>query len=73
MKFQDSVDPRLPAEFFGAHRVPGRELSEFLSAYYLWCQSELTEFLAEVTEFAAELSEFSLPKQYCRNSIPPVP
>ena len=22
-------------EFFGAHRVPGSELSEFLSAYYL--------------------------------------
>ena len=37
------------------------------------CQSELTEFLAELTELAAELSEFSLPKQYSRNSIPPVP
>ena len=36
------------------------------------CQSELTEFFAELTEFAAELSEFSLPKQYSRNSIPPV-
>ena len=36
------------------------------------CQSELTEFLAELTEFAAELSEFSPPKQYSRNSIPPV-
>ena len=36
------------------------------------CKSELTEFLAELTEFAAELSEFSLPKQYSRNSIPPV-
>ena len=35
--------------------------------------AELTEFLAELTEFAAELSEFSLPKQYSRNSIPPVP
>ena len=23
------------SEFFGPHRVPGRELSEFLSAYYL--------------------------------------
>ena len=34
---------------------------------------ELTEFLAELTEFAAELSEFSSPKQYSRNSIPPVP
>ena len=37
------------------------------------CKSELTEVLAELTEFAAELSEFSLPKQYSRNSIPPVP
>ena len=36
------------------------------------CTSELTEFLAELTEFAAELSEFSPPKQYPRNSIPPV-
>ena len=37
------------------------------------CKRELTEFLAELTEFAAELSEFSPPKQYSRNSIPPVP
>ena len=37
------------------------------------CKRELTEFLAELTEFAAELSEFSSPKQYSRNSIPPVP
>ena len=36
------------------------------------CKRELTEFLAELTEFAVELSEFSLPKQYSRNSIPPV-
>ena len=34
---------------------------------------EYAEFLAELTELAAELSEFSLPKQYSRNSIPPVP
>ena len=40
------------------------ELSELLSADYLWGQNDLTEFLAELTEFAAELSEFSLPKQY---------
>ena len=32
----------------------------------------VTEFFSELTEFAAELSEFSLPKQYSRNSIPPV-
>ena len=36
------------------------------------CESELTEFFAELTEFAAKLSEFSSPKQYSRNSIPPV-
>ena len=36
------------------------------------CQSELTEFFAELTEFAIKLSEFSSPKQYSRNSIPPV-
>ena len=34
------------------------------------CQSELTEFFAELT--AVKLSEFSSPKQYSRNSIPPV-
>ena len=34
-----------------------RELSEFLSAYYLCRQSELTEFFAELTEFAPKLSE----------------
>ena len=37
-------------EFFCPHRVPGRELSDFLSTYYL-CD-ELTEFFAELTEFA---------------------
>ena len=36
-------------------------------------QGELTEFFAELTEFAVKLSEFSSPKQYSRNSIPPVP
>ena len=50
--------------FFGPHRASRRELSEFLSAYYLCAKSELTEFFAELTEFAAELSEVSLPKQY---------
>ena len=29
-------------------------------------------FFAELSEFSAELSEFTLPKQYSRNSIPPV-
>ena len=57
--------------FFGDHRVPGRELSEFLSRLFM-CQSGLTEFFAELTEFAVvlELGEFSRPKQYSRNSIP---
>ena len=45
------------SEFFGPHRLPGSELSEFLSAYYFVCQSELTEFSAELTEFAPKLSE----------------
>ena len=60
------------SEFFGAHRVLGSELSEFLFSLLLVCQSELTEFFAELTEFAPKLSEFSPPKQYARNSIPPV-
>ena len=36
------------------------------------CQNELAEFFAELTEFAPKLSELSSPKQYSRNSIPPV-
>ena len=36
------------------------------------CKGELTEFFAEPTEFASKLSEFPSPKQYSRNSIPPV-
>ena len=60
------------SEFFGPHRVPGSELSEFLSAYYLCVSPNSPSFFAELTEFAAKLSEFSLPKQYSRNSIPPV-
>ena len=45
--------PKNSLNCFGPHRVPERELSELLLAYYL-CQSELTEFFAE------ELSEFTL-------------
>ena len=30
------------SEFFGPHGVPARELSEFLSAYFVVCQSKLT-------------------------------
>ena len=63
------------SEFLCPHRVPGRELSEFLSAYYLCAKNELTEFFSKLTEFAqnsVRLSEFSFRKQYSRNSIPPV-
>ena len=60
------------SELFDPHRVPGRELSKFLSAYYL-CKSKFTEFLAELTEFAQELSLFSPPKKDSRNSIPLFP
>ena len=45
---------------FGPHWAPGRELSEFLSVYFLCAKSELTKFFAELTGFAAELSEFCL-------------
>ena len=53
---ESTVSNTEPSEIFGPHRVPARELSEFLSAYFLVCQSKLTEsFFAELTEFAAEL------------------
>ena len=43
--------------FFGPHRVPGRELSEFPLSLLFVCQSELTEFFfSELTEFAPKLS-----------------
>ena len=49
------------SEFFGPHRVPGRELSEFLSAYYLCAKAKSPSFcFAELTEFAVKLSEFSV-------------
>ena len=60
------------SEFFGPHRVPGRELSEFLSSYCFCAKANLQNIFAELTEFAAELSEFSIPKQYSRNRIPHV-
>ena len=50
------------SKFFGPHRVPGRELTEFLSAYYLFAKENSPSFLAELTKFGAELSEFPLPK-----------
>ena len=51
------------SEFFGPHRVPGRELSEFFSGYYLCAKPSSPSFFAELTEFGAELSEFSLLRQ----------
>ena len=44
-------------EFFGPHRIPGRELSEFLAAYYLRAKANSPSFFAELTEFAVKLSE----------------
>ena len=43
--------------FFAPHRVPGRELSEFLSAYYLCARANSPIFFAKLTEFAVTLSE----------------
>ena len=45
------------SEFFCPHRVLWRELSEFLSAYYLCDQANSLSFFAELTEFAPKLSE----------------
>ena len=45
------------SEFFGPHGVPGRELSELLSAYHLCAKANSPSFSAELTEFAAELTE----------------
>ena len=56
--------------FFGPHRAPEKELSEFLSAYYLRVKANSPSFLAELTEFAAEFSELSLLTQYSQNSLP---
>ena len=61
-------------EFFGP-RVPGRELSEFLSAYYLCTKANSPSFSQNspsLLQNSVRLSEFSPPKQYSRNSIPPV-
>ena len=42
---------------FCPHRVPGGELSEFLSAYYLCAKANSPSIFAELTEFAVKLSE----------------
>ena len=49
--------------FYCAHRVPGRELSEFLSAYHFFRESELTEFL----QYSPRLPQNSLSSLF-RNS-----
>ena len=64
------------SEFFWARRVLGSELSEFLSAYCL-CVPKRTHRVfprtrASLPQNSVRLSEFSPPKQYSRNSIPPV-
>ena len=58
------------SEFFGPHRALGRELSELHSAYYLCAKVNSPSFRR--TQFSAELIEVALPKQYSRNSMPPV-
>ena len=61
--------------FFGAHWVPGSELSEFLSAYYLCVKANspsCSQNSPSLPQNSVRLSEFSSPKQYSRNSIPPV-
>ena len=48
---------------------PGRELSEFLWAYYL-CAKANMQNSPSLLQNSVKLSEFSPPKQYSRNSIP---
>ena len=55
------------SEFFGAHRVPGRELSEFLSAYYLCAKANSPnspQNSPSLPQNSVRLSEFSPPKEY---------
>ena len=62
------------SEFFCPHRVPGTELNEFLSAYYLCAKANSPSFSQNspsLPQNSVRLSEFSSPKQYSRNSIPP--
>ena len=63
------------SELFCPHRVPGRELSEFLSAYYLCAKANSPSFSQNspsLPQNLVRLSEFPSPKQCSRNSIPPV-
>ena len=59
--------------FFGAHWIPGSELSEFLSAYYLCSKANspsVSQNSPSLPQNSVRLSEFSSLKQYSRNSIP---
>ena len=61
--------------FFGPHQFPGRELSKLLSAFYLCAKANSPSFSENspsLPQNSVRLSEFSSPKQYSRNSIPPV-
>ena len=61
--------------FFCPPRVPGGELSQFLSAYYLCAKANSPSFFQNsesLLQNSVTLSEFSPLKQYSRNSIPPV-
>ena len=60
------------SEFFWGSPSSGERTQWVPLSLLFVCQSELTEFFAELTEFAVKLSEFSSPKEYSRNSIPPV-
>ena len=58
------------SEFFGAHRVPGSELSEFLLAYYLCAKANSLSFSQNspsLPQKSVRLSEFSSPKQHSLN------
>ena len=60
---------------FCSHRVLGRELSEFLSAYYVCDKANSPSFSQNspsLPQNSVRLSEFSSLKQCSRNSIPPV-
>ena len=61
------------SESFCPHRVPGRELSEFLSAYCLCAKVNSPSFSQNspsLPQNSVRLSEFSSPKQYSGNGIP---
>ena len=63
------------SEFFLPSPSSGERASEFLSAYYLCDKANSPSFSQNspsLPQNSVRLSEFSSPKQYSRNSIPPV-